>query len=84
MQEEGENPNFVPSICFPQHAAYYITFTNGAILIVFYDMSLMIRMTSGYIRVSNRLDPDQARQIVRPDLDPNCLQRLSAEELAES
>ena len=26
------------------------------------------------IRVSNSLDPDQARQSVRPDLDPNCLQ----------
>ena len=29
------------------------------------------------IRVSNSLDPDQARQNVGPDLDPNCLQRLS-------
>ena len=32
------------------------------------------------IRVSNRLDPDQARHIVGPDLDPNCLQRLSADD----
>ena len=32
------------------------------------------------IRVSNSLDPDQARQNVRPDLGPNCLQRLSAED----
>ena len=31
------------------------------------------------IRVSNSLDPDQARHYVGPDLDPNCLQRLSAE-----
>ena len=31
------------------------------------------------IRVSNSLDPDQARQFVGPDLGPNCLQRLSAE-----
>ena len=28
------------------------------------------------IRVSNSLDPDQARHYVRPDLGPNCLQRL--------
>ena len=29
------------------------------------------------VRVSNSLDPaDQARNIVRPDLGPNCLQRL--------
>ena len=32
------------------------------------------------IRVSNSLDPDQARRFVRPDLGPNCLQRLSADD----
>ena len=32
----------------------------------------------GTIRVSNGLDPDQDRRFVGPDLDPNCLQRLSA------
>ena len=31
------------------------------------------------IQVSNSLDPDQARHFVRPDLGPNCLQRLSAD-----
>ena len=31
------------------------------------------------IRVSNSLDPDQARHFVGPDLGPNCLQRLSAD-----
>ena len=30
-------------------------------------------------RVSNSLDPDQARHFVGPDLGPNCLQRLSAD-----
>ena len=29
--------------------------------------------------MSNGLDPDQARHSVGPDLDPNCLQRLSAD-----
>ena len=29
-------------------------------------------------RVSNSLDPDQARHFVRPDLGSNCLQKLSA------
>ena len=28
------------------------------------------------IRVSNCLDPDQARHFVMPDLGPNCLQRF--------
>ena len=32
------------------------------------------------IRVSNSSDPDQARHFVGPDLDPNCLQRLSADD----
>ena len=30
--------------------------------------------------MSNSLDPDQARQNVGPDLDQNCLQRLSTED----
>ena len=32
------------------------------------------------IRVSNSLDPDQARHFVGPDLGPNCLQILSADD----
>ena len=32
------------------------------------------------IRVSNNLDPDQARHFVGRDLGPNCLQRLSADD----
>ena len=30
--------------------------------------------------MSNSSDPDQDRQNVGPDLDPNCLQRLSADD----
>ena len=30
--------------------------------------------------MSNNLDPDQVRHFVGPDLGPNCLQRLSAED----
>ena len=32
------------------------------------------------IKVSDSLDPDQARHYVGPDLSPNCLQRLSADD----
>ena len=32
------------------------------------------------IRVSNSLDPGQARLFVGPDLGPSCLQRLSADD----
>ena len=30
--------------------------------------------------MSNSLGPDQARRFVGPDLDPNCLPRLSADD----
>ena len=30
--------------------------------------------------MSNTLDPDQARRFVGPDLGPNCLPRLSADD----
>ena len=33
---------------------------------------------------SNSLDSDQARHLVRPDLGPNCLQRLSANDKVTS
>ena len=32
------------------------------------------------IRVTSSLDPDQAPHFVAPDLSPNCLQRLSADD----
>ena len=35
---------------------------------------------SNTIKVSNSLDPDQARHFVGPDLGPNCLQRLSEDD----
>ena len=35
---------------------------------------------NSFIRVSNSLDPDQARHFVEPDLGPNYLQRLSADD----
>ena len=34
------------------------------------------------IRVSNSLDSDQERQNVGPDLDPNCLQKSSANDIS--
>ena len=32
------------------------------------------------IGVSNSLDPDQVRRFVGPDLGPNCLQKLAADD----
>ena len=39
-----------------------------------------IKASKNTIRVQNGFDPDQARRFVEPDLGPNCLQRLSADE----
>ena len=33
-----------------------------------------------HIKGSNGLDPDQGRHSVGPDLGPNCLQRISADD----
>ena len=47
----------------------------------FFQIQLFRKILSeNTIRVSNSLDPDQARRFVGPDLGPNCLQRLSAED----
>ena len=69
------------------HAVVYIGEMRGC---VFIDSACwvicMFFVVCGYlffrntIRVSNSLDPDQARCFVGPDLDPNCLQRLSADD----
>ena len=36
-----------------------------------------------FLEVSNNLDPDQEKHFVGPDLDPNCLQRLSADDKSQ-
>ena len=35
------------------------------------------------IKVSNSLNPGQAQYFIRPDLGPNCLQKLSVAEKSE-
>ena len=55
-----------------------LAFSLPAELILFPKKSkAYLRNTS---RVSNSLDPDQARQFVGPTLGPNCFQRLSADD----
>ena len=45
----------------------------------FFKLLLFIKVSQEHIRVSNNLDPDQARRFVGPNLNQNCLQRLSAD-----
>ena len=64
----------------------YINVTNGEFfmlfcrLLIFFKINFFINSLRNTIRVSNSLDPDQARHFVGPDLGPNCLQRLTADD----
>ena len=49
-------------------------------LLILFKIYFSIIFFRNTIRVSNSLDPDQARHNVGPDLDPNCLQRLSVDD----
>ena len=46
----------------------------------FFKKKKIQKILSGKLLVSNGLDPDQALRYNRPDLGPNCLQRLSADD----
>ena len=48
--------------------------------IFFFRLTFSKKSFRNTIRVSSCLDPDQAQHFVGPDLGPNCLQRLSADE----
>ena len=45
----------------------------------FFNISFSIKKIRNAFRVSNSLDPDQDRHFVSPDLGPDFLQRLSAD-----
>ena len=49
-------------------------------LLKFFKMIFLKNSFRNTTRMSNSLDPDQARRFVGPDLGPNCLQRLSADD----
>ena len=44
------------------------------------EIMTIVKVFFFFVRVSNSSDSDQTRHFVRPDLDPNCLQRLSADD----
>ena len=49
-------------------------------LLIFLKISFLKSSSRNTIRVSNSFDPDQAGRCVVPDLGPNCLQMLSADD----
>ena len=50
------------------------------LLIFFSKFTFLKNSFRNTVRLSNSLDPDQARHGVGPDLGPNCLQWLSADD----
>ena len=52
----------------------------GTMILYAFLSSADLKKNRNTIRVSNSLDPDQARQYIRPDLDLNCLQRFSTDD----
>ena len=58
----------------------YFTFIIPSHFIIVPYLTLCVLDSFNTIRVSNSLDPDQARHFVRHYLGPNCLQRLSVDD----
>ena len=49
-------------------------------LLIFFKINFFEKKFQECHPIENRLDPDQTRHFVRPDLGPICLQRLSADD----
>ena len=56
------------------------SFFVGCDFFFFFKLTFSKKTFRNTISVSDSLDPDQARHFVGPDLGPNCLQRLSADD----
>ena len=69
-------------LCYP-FAYWVILHALFAFAVVFFSKSAFSKNSfRNTIRVSTSLDPGQARRLVGPDLGPNCLQRLSADDIS--
>ena len=49
-------------------------------LLIFFKINFFKTFFQKYHQIVKHLDPEQAGHVVRPDLGPNCLQRLSADD----
>ena len=59
-----------------------LTNTCFCLLLIFSKIHFLKKIFNKTIRDPNSLDPDQARRFVGPDLGPNCLQRISADDIS--
>ena len=67
-------------VYFDQILGLYYSFTLFNIIVPYFTFWMLDFFNT--IRVSNSLDPDQAKHFVGPYLDPNCLQRQQKSPLA--
>ena len=80
VQSSIFNPTFTLQFTCFTLCMLFIFHSFHPLLKIFSESSFFFKYSfRNTIRVSNSLDPDQARHFVWPDLGPNCLQRLSAE-----
>ena len=61
-------------------AGHFLTLSFFCCLLIFSKPTVSKNSFRNTIKVSNSLDPDQARRFVLPDLDTNCLQKLLADD----
>ena len=72
------NGNQVLNLCMLGNFSWFLlTFSD-----FFQNQHFQKKSFRNTIRVSNNLDSDQDRHSVGPDLGPNCLQRLSADDIS--
>ena len=62
------------TLCMMGNFAYFLSSAD------FSKFNVLKNVCMNNSRVSNSLDPNQARHFVRPDLGPNFWQRLSADD----
>ena len=49
-------------------------------VLIFFKINFLEKFFQDYNQSVNNLDPDKTQHFVGPDLGPNCLQRISAED----
>ena len=64
------------------NSAYWVILRAFRHLLIFFSKSSFLKNSlRNTIKVTDSLDQDHARCFVGPDLGPNCLQRLSADDI---
>ena len=74
-------PNCLQRLIFinPIHAGYFFMILLSYLLIFFFKINFFKTFFQEHYQIAKGLDPYQDRITFGPDLGPNCLQRLSAD-----